>query len=156
VTPAANFSRPANTTAYALGQLVANSTTAGSVTPLSWTAARIAAGNFFLRRTRIQLSSKSVTNTAFRVHYYTASPTIANGDGAAWSTTVANLACDTDVTVTDAGTDVSIGYGTPNNGAECNIALASGQTLFGLVEARAAYAPASGETLTVIPEIHQN
>src|SRR5215207_5972656 len=40
----ASFVRPANTTAYAIGDLVANSTTAGSVTPLSVTGARVANG----------------------------------------------------------------------------------------------------------------
>ena len=35
--PSASFTRPADTTQYAVGDLVANNTTPGSVTPLSWT-----------------------------------------------------------------------------------------------------------------------
>jgi len=159
VTPSNSFTRPANTTAYASGQLVANSVTAGSVVPLSWTAARVSGGNFYIRRVRMTLSSKSVTLTSFRIHFYTVTPTIANGDGAAWSTTLANYVCKMDVPVAswEAGTDVSIGFGLPTSGDgnECNV-VASTQTLFALVEARAAYVPASGETVTVIPEIHQN
>jgi len=160
VTPSNAFTRPANVTAYASGQLVANSTTAGSVVPLSWTsAARVSGGNFYIRRVRMTLSSKSVTLTSFRIHFYTVTPTIANGDGAAWSTTLANYVCKMDVPVAswEAGTDVSIGFGLPTSGDgnECNV-VASAQTLFALVEARAAYVPASGETITVIPEIHQN
>jgi len=160
VTPSNSFTRPANTTAYASGQLVANNTVAGSVVPLSWTsAARVSGGNFYIRRVRMTLSSKSVTLTSFRIHFYTVTPTIANGDGAAWSTTLANYVCKMDVPVAswEAGTDVSIGFGLPTSGDgnECNV-VASTQTLFALVEARAAYVPASGETITVIPEIHQN
>lgn len=160
VTPSSNFAHPSATT-YASGQLVANSATAGSVVPLSWTAARNIGGNFYIRRVRIMLSSKSVTLTSFRVHFYTVTPTIANGDGAAWSTTLANYVCKMDVPVTswEAGTDVSSGIGVPTSGDgnECNVVAAGGtQTLFGLVEARAAYVGTAGETVTVVPEIHQN
>jgi hypothetical protein len=38
-TVSATFTRPSDTTAYASGDLVANSTTAGSVTPLTLTLA---------------------------------------------------------------------------------------------------------------------
>jgi hypothetical protein len=165
VTPSANFTRPANTTQYAVGQLVANSTTAGSVTPMSWTAARINAGNFYVRRFRMTLSSKSITSTSFRLHLFTVTPaTITNGDGGTFSVTEANEFCTLDTVVSssgiinwEAGADVSIGYGTPSQGNECNGVAAGGtQTIYGLLEARATYTPASGETITVIPEIHQN
>lgn len=165
VTPSANFTRPANTTAYAAGNLVANSTTAGSVTPMSWTAARVNAGNFYVRRFRMTLSSKSITNTSFRLHLFTVTPaTITNGDGGAFNVTTANEFCTMDALVSatdplnwEAGADVSIGYGVPGKGNECNAVAAGGTTtVFGLLEARAAYTPASGETITVIPEIHQN
>ena len=157
VNPSSNFTRPANTTTYATGQLVANSTTAGSVAPLSWTAARVSAGNFRITRTRMSLSSKSVTSTSFRVHYFNASTAVQNGDGATFDpTTLADEVCEMDVTISLAGNDVSLGYGAPNQGVSCDVALGSGSTLYGLVEARAAYGPGSGETITVIPEIHQN
>ena len=164
VTPSSNFTRPANTTAYAAGQLMANSTTAGSVTPLSWTFARVNGGNGYVRRFRMTLSSKSITNTSFRLHLYTVSPTVTNGDGGAFLSTMANEICTltSQVSTSDpynwqAGSDVSIGYGTPSQGSECNFVAAGGTTtLYGLVEARAAYTPASGEVITVIPEVHQN
>jgi len=160
VTPSNSFTRPAGTLTYASGQLVANSATAGSVVPLSWaTAARVSGGNFYIRRVRMTLSSKSITLTSFRIHFYTVTPTIANGDGAAWSTTLANYVCKMDVPVAswEAGTDVSIGFGLPTSGDgnECNV-VASTQTLLALVEACFAYAAAATETITVIPEIHQN
>lgn len=153
----ASFTRPGNTTPYASGQLVANSVTAGSVVPLSWTASRVAAGNFRITRTRMMLSGKSITNTNFRVHYFSATTTVSNGDGGTFVPTTAALeVCEMDVTVALAGADVSIGYGAANQGVACDVALASGSTLFGYVEARAAYTPVSAETITVVPEIHQN
>lgn len=157
ITPSSNFTRLANATAYAAGQLVANATATGSVTPLTWAAARIAGGNFYIRRMKMTLSSKSVTNTQFTVHFYTAAPTLANGDAGTWSTTLANWACSMTVTILNAGTDVSAGIGAPDIGNECNIVAGnSTTTLWGLVVADAAYTPGSGETITVIPEIHQN
>jgi hypothetical protein len=157
VAPSSSFTRPANTTAYVAGYQVANSTTAGSVVPLSWTVARANGGNFYIRRVKMSLSSKSVTNTKFTIHFYTATPTIAAGDGAAWSTTLANWICSMTVTVNFVGTDVSTGIGLPDEGNECNgVAGGSTETIYGLVVADAAYTPASGETITVVPEVHQN
>lgn len=157
INPSANFTRLANTTAYASGQLIANSATAGSVVPLSWTASRIATGNFRITRVRMSLSGKSVTNTNFRIHFFNASPGFANGDGGTFTPSVlADEVCEMDVTIGLAGSDVSMGYGASNQGVACDVALASGSTLYGAVEARAAYTPVSGETVTVIPEVHQN
>jgi hypothetical protein len=164
VTPSTNFTRPANTTAYSAGQLVANSTTAGSVTPLSWTFARVNGGNGYVRRFRMTLSSKSITNTSFRLHLYTVLPTVTNGDGGTFLSTEANEICTMTSQVQSAdpynwqaGSDVSIGYGTPSQGNECNFVAAGGSTtLYGLLEARAAYTPGNAEVISVIPEVHQN
>src|SRR6185437_974597 len=80
----ANFTRPADTTAYATGDLVANSTTAGSVTPLSFTAPRYATGSGQVRRARLKKSTNTTTNATFRLHLYATSPTPTNGDNGAW------------------------------------------------------------------------
>lgn len=155
--PSANFTRPSDTTAYASGDLVANSTTAGSVAPLSWTAARVAAGSGMIRRARIKTSSTNVTNASFRLHLYKASPTPSNGDNGAWLTNQsANYLGSLDITVDRAFTDGATGNGTPNIGTEINFALSSGQTIYGLLEARGAYTPTSAGTFTVELEILQN
>jgi hypothetical protein len=58
----ANFTRPADTTAYASGDLVANSTTAGSVVAMSFASATFGSGApAQIRRVRILTSSTSVT-----------------------------------------------------------------------------------------------
>lgn len=155
VNPSNNFTRPADTTAYAVGDLVANSTTAGSVVPLSWTAARTSGGNFFVRRARLYTSSTSITNSNFRLHLYTSSPVPVNGDNAAWSTPVSGWVGALDITVNEAFSDGAAGVGVPNNGSEIGVALSSGTTLYGLVEARAAYTPTSAEVITVALEVYQ-
>jgi len=152
--PSATFTRPADTTAYTSGDLVANSTTAGSVVPLSWSVAQISGGTFTVRRARVKKTGTGVTNAAFRVHLYLTDPSlttgIANGDNGAWATKhfdqwIGSL----DVAVDKAFTDGAAGVGIPTTGTDINSVLATGQTLYGLLEARGAYTPASAEVFTV-------
>lgn len=157
VKAAATFNRPADTTAYASGDLVANSTTAGSVTVMSLTVARVAAGSGMIRRARVRKTGTSITNAAFRLHLYNASPTVSNGDNGAFLTTLAaSYMGKLDVTMDQAFTDGASGNGVPSVGSEINFALTSGQVIYGLLEARGAYTPASGETFTVELEVLQN
>lgn len=159
--PSANFTRPPDTNPYALGDLVANNTTAGSVAPLSWTAARVATGSFSIRRARLKKSTNTTTNASFRLHLYSTSPTSAAGDNAAYSTTHSGYLGAVDLDASGANGRVfsdpaASVIGVPNVGAEINVKLASGQTIYGLLEARAAYAPGSAEVFTVNLEIMQN
>src|SRR3569833_86506 len=105
----ASFTRPADTTAYASGDLVANSTTAGSVTPLTFTLGNtFPQGQLRLTRARIYKSGTTATNANFRLHLYEASPVPANGDNGAWSTDKsANKIGNNDVTAMLALTDGS-------------------------------------------------
>lgn len=157
--PSANFTRPGDTTAYASGDLVANSTTAGSVTPLSFSIARVAAGSVCIRKARLKKSGTSTTNASFRLHLYTSSPgTITNGDNAAWSTSHSGYVGSFDFAAADAlaFTDAAAINGTPVKGSEISVKLASGQTLYGLLEARAAYTPGNAEVFTVELEAFQD
>lgn len=151
----ATFVRPADTTAYASGDLVANSTTAGSVTALSLGVARVAAGSFSITRVRLRKSSTGVTNASFRIHFYTAAPTATNGDNGAWLTTgAAGYRGSLDVVMDRAFSDGAAGLTAPPT--ELDIRLASGTAIFALIEARAAYTPASGETFGLMVEAVQD
>lgn len=152
--PSASFTRPADTTAYASGDLVANSTTAGSVAPLSFTLGNsFGVGSFRLTRARLIKSGTTATNANFRLHLYEASPTPANGDNAAWSTNkAANWLGNIDITSMLAFTDGCAGTGSAAAGSEMYIRLTAGKTIYGLLEARAAYTPANAEVFTVILE----
>jgi hypothetical protein len=152
---ATQFARPGDTTAYALADLVANSTTAGSVVPLSFAVGRSALGKGgMIRRGRIKKSGTSITNASFRLHLYASSPTPANGDNGAWST---NKAADylgaIDITVDRAFTDGAVGVGAPNTGAEINF---TANTIYGLLEARGGYTPGNAETFDVELEVLPN
>lgn len=153
----ANFTRPADTTAYASGDLVANSTTAGSVTVMTFTIGRGSSGaaaSGMIRRARLRKTGTSTTNASFRLHLYRSAPTPSNGDNGAWLTNnAADYVGAIDITADKAFTDGAIGNGTPNTGSEINF---THQTYYGLLEARAAYTPASAEVFTIELEVIQN
>ncbi len=87
--PSATFTRPANVTPYAVGNLVANSVTPGSVVPMAFTLGNaFGQGQLRLTRARLYKSGTDITNASFRIHVYEAPPVASNGDGAAWLTTM--------------------------------------------------------------------
>ncbi len=155
----ASFSRPADAVAYAAGDLIANSTTAGSVTVMQFSAARIAGGSGAVMRARLRKSTATLTNAAFRLHLYRAVPTPTNGDNGVWLTSGAmSYIGAIDITVDRAFTDGAAGNGVPIVGSAINFDLSSKSDalLYGLLEARAAYVPGSGETFEVDLEIYQD
>jgi len=147
----AAFTRPSDTTAYTSGDLVANSTTAGSVTPMS--IALPGRTRATIKRIRLLKSGTTATNGAFRVHFYGASPTVANGDNGAWSSNkAANYFGSIDVTVV-AFSDGCAAAGAATAGAEIQAVLTSGSTVYCLLEARGAYTPDSAEIFTLTVEL---
>lgn len=155
----ASFTRPANTTAYVAGQLVANSTTAGSVVPLAIpVGGQTGFINMRLTRVRLLKSGTSSTNANFTVHFYAVSPTSAVGDGAAFSTNqAANWLGSIAVTSMQAFTDGCMGTGSFAAGSEAfikssNVTGQSQQFVYCLLQAQAAYTPVSGEVFTLTLE----
>lgn len=163
VRPTANKTRPADTTAYASGDLVANSTTAGSVTAFSWAAAvtmtTVANATFLIRRAKLKKSTTGITNAAFRLHLYGTDPAAAsgilNGDNGAWSVNDAAYLGYFDFGSMIAHRDCALAIASPSSGAEISHALASGQTIYGLLEARGAYTPGNAEVFTIELEVYQ-
>ena len=163
--PSANFTRPADTNAYATGDLIANNTAAGSVVPLSWIAPRDEAwrggyGTFYIPAVRLHRSKSDVTNAQFRVHLFSALPTFtSSGDNGVFATVVAtgnaNWLSSFDVTMVALHADGAAGIAVSTEGAITPVLPASG-TVFGLIEARAAYTPSSGEVFTAELLVEQN
>lgn len=156
--PSYNFTRPSDTTAYASGDLVANSTTAASVVAMSWSLGRTCDG--FIRSLALWSSDNDLTNASFRVHFYSANPVSAaptNGDNGVYAVAVTgansiylgSIDITFDRTINDAD---AWGGGVPGVGAEINFAGIA--TLYALIEARAAYTPASAEVFTAVPRVH--
>jgi hypothetical protein len=159
-TVSASVTRPADTTAYAAGDLVANSTTAGSVVPLAFSSAvREEGSRFRIERIRLRTSSTSLTNASFRVYIFRGSPTVSVGDNGALNASSV-LAIDdvqylvgwADITLDRSATAGAAGRGVPSTGSGMTEAPATGTTLYGLIEATAAYTPTSAEVFTVTLE----
>lgn len=155
-TRSATFTRPSDTTQYAVGDLVANSTTAGSVTLLSWANPE---GGIWLRRLRLTSSNTSTTSAAFRLWLTTDSAiTFANGDNGALSISGSTLSVADVLTYVDISLDAAatglgaVGVATfdANLHALHAASYANGVgTIYGFLEARGTYTPASAEVFTL-------
>lgn len=151
--PSASFTRPADTTQYAIGDLVANSTTAGSVVPMSFVLGNsFGFGQFRLTRVRLFKSNNSPTAATFRVHLYSSLPTSAAGDNAAYSTTLSNWIGAVDVPLMMAFTDGCASVGAAVAGSEFLIKQDAGKTVYALLAALGTYTPASAEVFTLTLE----
>lgn len=147
----ASFTRPSDTTQYGSGDLIANSTTNTQVSPMTFT---IPYGRGFkLWRVHIMKSGTTVTDAQFRLHLYKDSPTVANGDNSAISSIVAGYIGFVDVDgQAPAFTDDSMAAGVPVNNsvfAPMLILADPDCKLYGLLEARDTYTPASAEVFTI-------
>ena len=157
------LTRPSDTTAYAIGDAIANSATASSVTPLQFTIARV---NSF---TGLIIGAQLITNSAtafaaIRLHLFNTTPFAAAGfqaDNAALALTYTALtagsagalpnyigAVDFTTFVAQSSSAYSIGL---SDQTELTFDCASAsQVVFGLLEARAAFTPASAQKFSTV------
>jgi hypothetical protein len=158
ITTTASFTRPNDTTAYASGDLMANSTTAGSVVPVSFSIPRCRAAKLY--RIGIQKTNTTNTNFVVRLHLYTDSPTVTNGDNAAWVSTVSGyqgyMAPDAALTFSSGAKIWGPQTSDANTYPPLFIAPDRNGALYGLLEARGAYTPTANEvyTITLIGEAY--
>lgn len=143
-----SFTRPADTTAYASGDQMANSTTAGSVVPISLNPTS-GGRRGKIRHVMVRRTAASVTGLAIRCHIFTASPTVTAGDNAAMviATGTANYLGYIDADTPQALTSGACVWGWAVAGKE--IPLRGNETIYALLEARGAIAPASGEVFSL-------
>lgn len=181
--PSASFTRPGDTTQYAVGDLVANNTTAGLVVPLTFATnpdnvphRMSSGGKGMVRAATLTTSNVSLTNGSFRAHFFTRRPvpapaitpailTAGNidpapipsvGDNAAFAVDdVTYYIGAIDITMLQAFSDGAWGKGVPNVGNELMFDLAGGNAIYALLEARAAYTPTSAGTFFLTPHIIQ-
>lgn len=159
VTPSNSFTRPANTTQYADADLVANSATAGSVVPLKFQVSGLSSGRGRVRRARLHHSQATNTDSHFSLHLFSADPTSTaptNGDNGAFALAVGSgsylgeIAID-GTTLGMVATDGAMHQAAPASPIIYD--LDTGRTLYGLIEAKDTYTPASAEVFTVTIEV---
>lgn len=159
IMPSYSFIRPADTTAYTAGDLMADVTTS-SVTPLSWRIGSTVTDkqSFYVAGVRLKLDKNSVTNAQFRVHLYKAIPTFTSaGDNSAFGTVVAtgyaSWIGSYDAQIVNLQADGVAGIAVPTEGLVApqhitGLDPGSSVLLYGLIEVLAAYIPKSAGTIT--------
>ncbi len=150
VIPAPRMTRPADTTAYASGDLVANSTTAGSVVPLVFTGGGTA---LRLRRAVLLTSNATVTNKNYLLFIFSASPTVTNGDNGVFAVSAADhgrllAVLGSTAAISSGGGSINVFYPLDSAATAVNGWLPTRitGTCYGLLRAGAAYTPTSAET----------
>ena len=145
------ITRPNDTTAYASGDLIANNTTAGSVTPFAFNVGF--SRGLKVHKVALTKSTTTSANTTLRFHLYTDSPTCSNGDNGAWLTTLAGWEGCFDLVGTGqtfSASHTCVGIYTNNSLAQPFFMVSDiDGYVYGLLEARAAYAPGAQETFYV-------
>jgi hypothetical protein len=154
-----SFSRPADTTSYSNQDLVANDVDAGDVNPLEFDISTGQGRGIRIVGARLQKSGTTTTNATFSLHLYTQEPTMGGGDNATFSTDASGFVGSITFPTMTAFTDdaLAIVHTGPQSGGvnPLHTYLRAGSTLYGLLRAEAAYAPASAETFTATLTIEQ-
>ncbi len=149
----ASFTRPNDTTAYDIDDLIANSTTANQVVPMELVATRAFNSPALLRRARIFVNDTAFAGKIIRARFYRNKPVPANGDNAAYSTDRAEYLGRVDVLLDETFTDGAGGIGIPVVGSDIMFMPKLGtQSIFALLAARSAVTPAAQKIFTLEAE----
>lgn len=148
--PTSTLTRPANTTAYASGQLIASSTTAGSVVVPSFT---IQGGRGFIPRLRLSTNVTTGWAGPLTVTLWRTAPTYTNGDGGTYAvaTGAASRLAQYTCTLTQYG-DGASGECSITIGNFLTASLPSGTSVYWDMQAGGALTPISGQTFTLTAE----
>lgn len=146
VTTAAEFTRPANTTAYAALDAISDSTTAPNDLEFTGLGAGSAGGG---KITKVKVLTDQATNTsAYRLHLFSAAPTPVNDNDpqtllyanrATWLGSITTSAAAPEGTGSTAAWAVSPALNFPFKCA------ADSQTVYGMLQTVGGFTPASGQ-----------
>lgn len=152
---AAEFTRPADATAYAVSDAVADSTTAPTVLTFA-NCARSSGGSGYVVRARL-MTDQSTNVAAYRLHLFRATVTAVN-DNSPQTTLIANRANYLGYIDFPAATTEGTGSDAANTqNLDTRLAfVATGTSLFGLLQTKTAFTPASGQRFYVELGIEQN
>lgn len=141
----ANFTRPNNTSCCSAAQMIANATLAASVVPMTFTVGHTIGS---IWGAKVKSSNTGIAGASVTLSLYTASPTIASGDGATFSTSESGWFCDLVIPLNGLSfTDATDGYGIPGTSANCPVPT-DVTTLYGLVRANSTFTAAANGVWT--------
>jgi hypothetical protein len=153
-----NFTRPNDTTPYTAADLVANSTTAGSVVPMQFPVGEYMPERGGRVKSAIMAKSgDTVTAASFTLHLFSSEPTVDAGDNAAFAPS------SVDNWIGSIALDISSGALVVTGLGARELIAASPEVvfhnsvgvLFGLLVAAGAYTPAANEVFTVTLNIER-
>ncbi|MCP2209445.1 hypothetical protein [Bradyrhizobium diazoefficiens] len=152
--------RPADTLAYAIGDIVAQSTAAASCSGVPIAASRDNDTTGVLRRCRVKVNDLAWFNATLYVHVFKDTPTFSSGDNAAFAAALSesNYLGAFSVTLDQkfAGS-VTKGIGAPLSGSEIVFDPSAGTTnVFFVIETRTAVTPGSAKTFTAAFEVFRD
>ena len=152
--PTSVLTRPANTTAYASGQLIASSTTAGSIVVRSFAIATSAGGAII---PRLRLTTNAPTGWGavnLSINLWSTAPTYTNGDGGAYApaTGYAIWLANILMALTQFG-DGAVGSGSITSANQMSLKLSSGTSVFWDLKILSAATPITGQTFTLTAEV---
>jgi hypothetical protein len=144
--------RPADTNAYAIGDMVAQSVTAGSCSAIPMTVASAIDQPGGIMRCRVKVNDPAWLAAVVAVHVFRDPPTFANGDNAAFAggLSESNYIDAFDVTLSDQFSDYVSGIGVPRGRRFMFFRPHTGtQNVYCVLETKTAVTPASAKTFTV-------
>ncbi len=139
----ATLSPATSAASYASGDLIANAASADAVTPFAFTVPDNGSA-LRIERVRLKKNLTQTANASYRVHFFTASPTVSNGDNGVLAAPKASWVGCADITANISLSDGVVGTGVSPDAAP--ILTDASATLYALLEARGAYSASAVET----------
>lgn len=134
--PTASMTTLSGAKTYSAGQLIANSTTAGNVVPLTFlNACRVPGGTEAARRVRYYTTDTGFAGKQVALKLYTDSPTVQAGDGGAYLSNRSGFKGTYSLTLSDHFTDAEGGAAVADVGDITYACAAGSTTMYGLVVA---------------------
>lgn len=146
------FTTPAGVSAYASGDLIANSATANLVNPMAFKLANGIWAPGYIRKARVKTPDTGAASVSVRLHLYKFSPTPSNGDNGVWLTGESTWLGSLTGTMDKHFTDMEKGELVPDVGSEIYVdanPATKDEHIYGLLEARGALTPQGAKEWTV-------
>jgi hypothetical protein len=163
--PTSVLTRPNNANAYSQNQLIASSTTAGSIVVPSFLATgcqlQSCAQSAILRRLRLITNATSgMGSVTFTIELWSAAPNFTNGDGGSYAVATGAagwLGAFTVSSFTQVG-DGAYGVATPSVGSDVSFRLPSGTAVYWSLQVTnsGGFTPIANQTFTLIAEALQD
>lgn len=151
----AEFTRPADTTAYAANDAVSNSTSAPTILTFS-DVARVAGGTLYIVKAEL-CTDQAACVASFRLHLFTTSVTPINDNAALtslWTTRASRVGYIDFPAVAQEGSGSTSAFALWTG--QLQVVCGATANLFGLLQTKAAFTPASAQNFSIRLGVDRN